>query len=622
LRKWLRSFDPYLLLLLGLSLLALTPLFAPGYFYAAHDGRHSVFFATMFDEAFRDGALWPRWAMHHNQGYGYPTFVIQAPLTFYLTEVFMLLGLGVTNAVKVGWALGFLFSGWGMYALIRAWLSDTEAHEPEHRNDWSALAALVAGLFYVFAPYHLLDMYVRAAYAETMLIAWFPWVILAFDRLILRGLALGWTGRLLLAALSFGGLLLTHVFALPAAAPLVILFVLFRLWQSLWTSGGALTREWLTKLVLAGGGGVAGLLLATIFILPLLAEGPLLAQEVFTTATYYYERHWVYWGQFLSPFWGYGYSDDPNGANDGMGFQLGLLHSLLLLIGLGVLWRTRGAQRWRLAFLLVSSLLILASMTPLSAPVWRAISQLAVIQFPWRLLALSSFTLSALAGLVLGELGAARQRSHNEGAAILLMGTLVVVISTQYSQPAALDPIEPWREDGRAVAQFEREHPDMLGYTRQVLEPFTTSPMSEQYADMTGEFDKQQLARLGIVQGRGEVLSNYSGGESFGGEVEMAEPGVVQVRIYNFPGWQVKLDGQPVEFRTSPPYGLIELDVPAGRHRIDVRMGSTPVRTAGTLISGGTLLVLILLWLYESTQSKQFILRGRTAPNVADSTPA
>jgi hypothetical protein len=124
------------------------------------------------------------------------------------------------------------------------------------------------------------------------------------------------------------------------------------------------------------------------------------------------------------------------------------------------------------------------------------------------------------------------------------------------------------------------------------------------------------------VQGRGEVLSNYSGGESFGGEVEMAEPGVVQVRIYNFPGWQVKLDGQPVEFRTSPPYGLIELDVPAGRHRIDVRMGSTPVRTAGTLISGGTLLVLILLWLYESTQSKQFILRGRTAPNVADSTPA
>ena len=62
--------DPYLLLLLGLSLFAAAPLLAPGYFYGAHDGRHSVFFARMFDEAIRIGALWPRWAMQHNQGCG------------------------------------------------------------------------------------------------------------------------------------------------------------------------------------------------------------------------------------------------------------------------------------------------------------------------------------------------------------------------------------------------------------------------------------------------------------------------------------------------------------------------------------------------------------------------
>ena len=42
----------------------------------------------------RDGALWPRWAMHHIQGYGYPTFIIQSPLGFYVAEAFMLLGAG------------------------------------------------------------------------------------------------------------------------------------------------------------------------------------------------------------------------------------------------------------------------------------------------------------------------------------------------------------------------------------------------------------------------------------------------------------------------------------------------------------------------------------------------
>ncbi|RIK38896.1 MAG: hypothetical protein DCC55_19660, partial [Chloroflexi bacterium] len=108
-------------MLLVLSSFALLPLLASGYFYSAHDGRHSVFFVTMFDEAIRDGALWPRWAMHHNQGYGYPTFVIQAPLAFYVAEVFVLLGFGITNAVKIAWALGFLAGAWGMYALVRSW---------------------------------------------------------------------------------------------------------------------------------------------------------------------------------------------------------------------------------------------------------------------------------------------------------------------------------------------------------------------------------------------------------------------------------------------------------------------------------------------------------------------
>ncbi|HMN30892.1 MAG TPA: hypothetical protein PKE45_22245, partial [Caldilineaceae bacterium] len=86
-----RLVDPYLILLLGLSLLAVTPLWSPGYFYDAHDGRHSVFYQVMFDASLRDGAWWPRWAMHHNQGYGYPTFIILAPIGFYLTELFVLL---------------------------------------------------------------------------------------------------------------------------------------------------------------------------------------------------------------------------------------------------------------------------------------------------------------------------------------------------------------------------------------------------------------------------------------------------------------------------------------------------------------------------------------------------
>ena len=120
-RRWRRP-DPILALLGIFTLLSLAPLFAPGYFYAAHDGRHSVFYLNMFDATIRDGALLPRWAMHHIQGYGYPTFIIQSPLGFYVAEIFVLLGAGYTLAAKLTWATGFLGSAWGMYRLTVHWL--------------------------------------------------------------------------------------------------------------------------------------------------------------------------------------------------------------------------------------------------------------------------------------------------------------------------------------------------------------------------------------------------------------------------------------------------------------------------------------------------------------------
>ena len=43
----------------------------------------------------------------------------------------------------------------------------------------------------------------------------------------------------------------------------------------------------------------------------------------------------------------------------------------------------------------------------------------------------------------------------------------------------------------------------------------------------------------------------------------------------------------------SPPNGTIELDVPAGEHDIDVRMGSTPVRRVGDGVSWAMFLIVL-----------------------------
>jgi hypothetical protein len=639
-RRSLLRVDPYLLLLLGLSFFALAPLTAPGYFYSAHDGRHSVFFAAMFDESIRSGALWPRWAMHHNQGYGYPTFLVQAPLAFYIAEFFVLLGVGVTNAVKIAWALGFLAGASGMYRLVRAWLCSNPS-QPLSQNTpparYAALSALVAGLLYTYAPYHLLDIYVRAAFAETMLMAWFPWVFLAFDRLISRGRAAGWQGRLLVAGLSFAGLLLTHSFAVVAFTPLLIIFVLFRLWW-VWRRDSGSAWGWsesvaaagarspktglLHNTLLAGCAGLAGYLLAAIFLIPLFVEGPYLVQEEWTRETYQFSRHWVHWGQFLSPFWGFGYSDDPVGANDGMGFQLGIMLVIFAFVAVYLLWAGYiGRKHNRLIayitvqpgdlhplmlFLLLMALGLLMLMTPIAEGLWRSISLLAVIQFPWRLLALVAFCLSALGGLVVWQLacdGPDQQQGRMNETTLLLVALLVCFASIPYAWPQALQPVEPWREDGRAVMEFETMHPDMIATTRFVEQRSTVSPLTAQY--QAADFSLDKLERLAVIAGKGEVLRNYSLGHAFGGMVAMATPGTVQIRLYEFPGWQVKVDGQPVAHRVSPPHGLIEVDLAPGEHRIDVWMGTTPARTAGAIASGTTLLALVALWLFSRLSIKE-----------------
>jgi hypothetical protein len=602
--------DPYLILLLVLSSFVLIPLLAPGYFYAAHDGRHSVFYIAMFDASLADGALWPRWAMHHIQGYGYPTFVIQAPLGFYIGAFFSWFGIGYTAAAKLVWVLAFYASAWGLYALVR-YLVAAAPHPhvwPEREQiDPVRAAALVAGLIYVYAPYHLVDIYVRGALNDTLLLAWFPWVLLAFDRLIARGGEPGWTRRLGTAILVLAGTLLTHSFALISFAPFLVFFVLFRLGLA-WTEHRGSSAVWPAlagRTVLAGAGGIGALLLTSTFLFPLIVEGQHLQQQVYVTNTYDFRNHFVYFGQFFSPFWGFGFSDDPAGVNDGMSFQVGLMPLLMLIVGLLMLFEARAGQllrRGHMLFFALATLALLFLMMPLAAPLWEAIGPLSVIQFPWRLLALTILAGATFAGLVTANLLMALPYRTEAPGGALVLGLLVILASYGYIG-AALQPVEDWREDGRAVFRFEQEHPDMIAYTEWVEEPFRQSPMTADYAadgyyDFRGQTDA--LTRLAIIDGTGEVLEQDSGGSGGGGLVRMETPGVVRIHLFYFPGWQVTVDGVPVAHRVSSPDGVLEIDVPAGQHRIDAQMGATPVRTAGTVISWIMLAIAVALLLWPA----------------------
>ena len=85
-----------------------------------------------------------------------------------------------------------------------------------------------------------------------------------------------------------------------------------------------------------------------------------------------------------------------------MSFQIGLMQGICAAIGaLAALGAARSRLRTHRAealFLSVASLVALYFMTPAAKPLWDAFPLAASIQFPWRLLTITTITLALLAG--------------------------------------------------------------------------------------------------------------------------------------------------------------------------------------------------------------------------------
>src|SRR5262245_14339055 len=208
-KQLLSNLDPNLYLLLLLSLFAWAPLLTPGYFFNAHDAKHSVFFLVEFDQTFRDGYWWPRWAPDFAFGYGYPLFNMYAPLAFYGAELLVLLGWGFTAAIKTIYILATIGAGLSMYGFVR--------------RLYGAAAGFIGGVVFVYVAFHLVEIYVRSAYAEFVSLALIPLLFWVFTELV----AAPGLRRLALAGLIYGLLALTHHTSFFTFSPFLMVYILY-----------------------------------------------------------------------------------------------------------------------------------------------------------------------------------------------------------------------------------------------------------------------------------------------------------------------------------------------------------------------------------------------------------
>ncbi len=544
------------LLLLITLLTAMQPLLR-GWLPQRGDGLLHFYRLLELEQALRQGVLFPRWLPDMGYGYGFPLFHYYAPLSYYLLLPLRALGVSTAIAYLIGYALALLLTGIG----LALWFRDFQ--QGDNRTSGS-IAGIVAAAAAVYAPYLLVNLYHRGAYAEAWGLAWLSLSLWAVGRLARRQDR----ASLLWLAGSYAALLLTHNILALVGTPL--------LWGYGLLAGGEAHRK---RAGWALGALLLGLGVAAFFWMPAFFEKSLVQlDKLIDAANFNYRNHFLSLGQLLAP----PRRADYAAVNPAVPFSLGWPQLLLAAISWWPAPALRPAyKRARLLFTL-AFLLLVGLTLPLSESLWARLPLLPFVQFPWRFLGPASLCLAALTGL--GALRLPRQNSYTG----LLLWLAVPLFALPWLFPGRLPlPPDPQPPD---LIRFEADT-GFLGTTSagdylpvtvtSLPAPTSLLPIYEAAAP------DARIPRLdpASLPATARVLSMKEEWLATTVTIDAPAAFVAQFRRFAFPGWYVWLDGQPAAWRASEPHGLVTVKMPAGIHTLHLAWQETPLRRTADAIS-------------------------------------
>ena len=344
--------------------------------YTSHDLTHHVIRQIDMDRLLSEGQFPPRWSGDLANGYGYPLFLFNYPLPAFLGEVFHVVGLGFVDSVKAVFLLSLILSVLGMYLFLKSLFK-------------SALSAFLGAVFYLYAPIHLIVVYVSGAPGASLGLAFSPFIFWAIVELWQKN-----TNKfLLLGSFSLAGLILSHNITAFIFMPVISAFIIvLRLSASKKESPNFLRSIVLMFLI--------GLGLSAFFWLPAIWEKQFIRYDALMKQVYF--NKFPSLKQIIYSPWGYGLSH-PKLPEGGMSYQIGLIHLGVMVILIPMLWFFRKRREFLfLGVFAVSSFLIsIFFMLEASRPLWDNLPFLSYIQFPVRILIIPVFSASLVAALLI-----------------------------------------------------------------------------------------------------------------------------------------------------------------------------------------------------------------------------
>lgn len=654
-KKFVNRIDYGLILALLLPLFAIMPLLTHAGLPNTADGPVHLMRQVELNEAWKQGNFYPRWGTDLALGHGMPIFSYAPPLLYQLTQLFHLSGLPLDGSMKAVLVADFLLYSLGMFLFTRRIFGSgpallaaavyvyapyrlREAYIQGNYGQFSGLA------FYplIFWAFHGLILDGRPRY-------------LIAAALSLAGLLLSHNISAMLFLPIFAAylvflLVLTIIHQQSQSTDHPPQSINDQRPPALGPKGVGATgdRQPVTnpqfpihiphsaiRIII---GGLLGLGLAAIFWLPAFGERHEIKLEGIVQGFFDFRENFISVTEFFSPPLPLDLTAiNPEfplslGLPQIIGAGLGILGLLLVMIKCVRLAKANTARSERSSFsrlfpvlvepfadskilhsLFFTGFLLLYGFlaTPPSQPIWEAVPLLELTEFPWRMLGPAIFCASFLSATALAFLTNKKTNTHspappspipkphsafrNPQSIILLSIAVTIALNGYYLYPSQFivwgtpTPADAFAYEvvsgaigttstGEFLPRGAQQHPqpDTLwpdyeaGRPPQLIDP-ATLPAGATAATVS------HLAEADTVR------------------IDTPQPFEATIRSLYWPGWQLYLDDQPVEFTITAQTGLIQTTIPAGQHVLSLRLESTPLRTIGQWLTISSLIILILL---------------------------
>ena len=543
-----RNINLFFLLIL-VSFLPLISVLREGSYESGDLSLHAGL-AMSFYESLKEGVFIPRWSSEMIYGYGYPLFLFAYPLPYYLTAFFHFLGFSFVNSLKIILAFSFITSGITMYFFIKE----------EIKNKFSAF---IAALFYLFSPYHLVDLHFRVAIGEVIAFAILPFCFLTIKKMS-ENLTFRW---FFLSSVSFSLLILSHQAISLISTPFIAIYCLY-----LFLNKNKKKFYFIFNSIFSL---IFGIILSSFYWLPAILEAKytnLLTKGVVS---------FISLDQLFYSPWGWGFLFQ--GHKGELSFIVGYVEWAIILFSIYLFFKKlkeKFKEKNLYLISLISFLILLFLTQSVSSPIWKTVPLINSFQFSFRLLLLTSFFMSIIAGIVIKNI-------PNKQFLIALCLLAVTTTMLNWGNRKML----PLLTDSAILHD--------LPQTMAKIGPGTTIWVNSDKFNI----NQRVVPHMDILQGKANITEGLRGPNKHAYSIRVTSGNAAfKENTLYFPNWIVKVNGNlyPFSFMNPNYPGVITFNLDKGLYRVEVIFQDTNVRKLSSLISLSSFIILLAFGLMRS----------------------